>query len=253
MFTGNNHLLEQDPIYVKMPGYVSLSITAAQRWTYSLATSDKYALRYFQNPPPTDGSNRIAAVLYDYSTVESPIRLSIDVGDNTRKVSFYCFDQQSAVARTQRIEIIDPTSLEVLETYTPTGFQNGVYFVFEIRGKVEVKISRVTGSNAVISGIFFDPLDIPTEVFDPLDIPTEVKEVFGNTLKIYPNPFMDTLRIVGAEGCKLQIVDARGAVVYAQKRNVTDEMLNMEHLPSGVYLFCFEKARALKIVKIMKN
>ena len=82
---------------------------------------------------------------------------------------------------------------------------------------------------------------------------TGFEDVFGNELKIYPNPFTDVVRIVGAENCLLRVINVGGTVVHTQKIIATDETIKVENLPAGIYFFCIEKGGASKTVRIPKN
>ena len=75
---------------------------------------------------------------------------------------------------------------------------------------------------------------------------------FVPNMKIYPNPFADELRIVGAEGCTLRVIDSAGAAVHIQKINSSNEIIRLEHLSKGVYFFRVEKDGQTKTVKILK-
>jgi hypothetical protein len=44
----------------------------------------------------------------------------------------------------------------VLDTRSVSSFTNGEYLQWAISGSVAIKVSRVSGANAVVSGLFFD-------------------------------------------------------------------------------------------------
>ena len=93
---------------------------------------------------------------------------------------------------------------------------------------------------------------------------SEIGEVTGNEnlfaaeLKVYPNPFTSEVRIAETDvetgrAPSLQIINAAGTVVHAQKINNPVEIISLEQLPTGVYLFCVEKDGNKKTVKVIKN
>ena len=82
---------------------------------------------------------------------------------------------------------------------------------------------------------------------------TGAGELFAPDLKIYPNPFTDAVRITGAEGCALRVMNAAGVTVHIRIIANPDETLRLEHLSSGVYLFCLEKDGRMKTFKTIRE
>jgi len=82
---------------------------------------------------------------------------------------------------------------------------------------------------------------------------TGSEDVAALNLNVFPNPFEDVLRIEGAEGCILQVINGTGAVVYTQKIENFDQIVRLEQLPKGLYLFRIEKDKQVKTVKVVKN
>ena len=84
---------------------------------------------------------------------------------------------------------------------------------------------------------------------------TGAESVFASNLNIYPNPFADAVRILGAEGCTLHVIDAKGAIVHVEKITDADEVIRLEQLSPGVYFFSIEKdgqTKTIKVVKVLK-
>ena len=82
---------------------------------------------------------------------------------------------------------------------------------------------------------------------------TSAEEIFFSDLNIYPNPFTGEVRIVGAEGCTLQVFVAAGLLVHTQMLTNSDETINFENLPSGVYFFRIEKDGKSQTKIVVKN
>ena len=88
---------------------------------------------------------------------------------------------------------------------------------------------------------------------------TSTEELLFSDLKIYPNPFTGTVRITGAVETRhatsvqiqMQIINAAGAIVYTQTLSGNDETVNLESLPSGVYMFRFEKDGNVRAVRVV--
>jgi hypothetical protein len=75
-------------------------------------------------------------------------------------VSFYALDWDNA-NRAQRIEVLDSTTGAVLHSTNLTGFQNGAYLAYDVKGSVTFRFTRTAGPNAVLSALFFDDATSP--------------------------------------------------------------------------------------------
>ncbi|MDR1667118.1 MAG: autotransporter-associated beta strand repeat-containing protein, partial [Bacteroidales bacterium] len=82
---------------------------------------------------------------------------------------------------------------------------------------------------------------------------TGVGETLKADISAYPNPFRGTLHLTGAEGCTLTVFTSTGALVHTQKVTATDEIVSLEHLPTGLYLFRLEKDGKTKTMKIVNR
>ena len=82
---------------------------------------------------------------------------------------------------------------------------------------------------------------------------TGMEDTFFRNMKLYPNPFMDALRITGAENCTLRVMDTTGTVVHIQKITGANELIRLEQLAAGVYFFCVEQNGQTRTEKIVKE
>ena len=57
----------------------------------------------------------------------------------------------------QTVDVLDSTGTTVLDTRTASGFAGGHYLVWQVSGPVRIRLTRLAGSNAVVSGLFVDP------------------------------------------------------------------------------------------------
>ena len=74
----------------------------------------------------------------------------------THRVAIYILDWDT-VNRTQRMEVLDANSGQVLDTQLSDPFHDGQYFVWNLSGHVKIRFANLAnGLNAVASGIFFD-------------------------------------------------------------------------------------------------
>ncbi|HLL89396.1 MAG TPA: S8 family peptidase [Tepidisphaeraceae bacterium] len=58
--------------------------------------------------------------------------------------------------RTQRYELIDPGTGEVLDRRTISDFNRGQYVTWTVSGHKQVRVTRLAGPDAVVNGVFFD-------------------------------------------------------------------------------------------------
>ena len=85
-------------------------------------------------------------------------------------------------------------------------------------------------------------------------ITTGAEDIFDARLHIYPNPFTDVIHITVEtwRATSLQIVNAAGAIVHAQKITNSDETIYLGHLPTGMYFVRLENGVMLKTIKLIK-
>lgn len=129
------------PTDVQVNGYRNYPLV----WSYS--TTDPRALQ------KGSGTDRFATAWNDPTEFYFFLQFS---DADTHQVSFYFLDYDR-VGRQQKLEFFDHVTGRFLGSTNIANFQNGVYSSWNLRGKVRVRISRISGPNAVLSGIFFDP------------------------------------------------------------------------------------------------
>src|SRR5438067_9968595 len=59
--------------------------------------------------------------------------------------------------RSERVEVIDAASGAVLDTQTLSNYQAGQYLAWDLRGRLQVRVTNLSGANAVVGGLFFGP------------------------------------------------------------------------------------------------
>ena len=129
------------------PLFATVSLTGESLYTWAYSTTD---LRDLQTS--SGASNRIASIYYSASSFT--INLNLTDG-NTHKISLYLLDWDTS-ARTQTISILDAGTNAVLDTEQFSGFHNGEYAAWAIKGHVVIQVTCTGGYNAVVNGIFFD-------------------------------------------------------------------------------------------------
>ncbi len=131
------------------PSYASLSISGGT--VSSFTASGSQALE-----SPTGGAPTAAAL---QATVGFSANLNLTDG-NTHQVSFYMVDWNN-VGLDEQIQVVDATNGSVLQTIQLSNFADGAYVTLNLQGNVTINFTNLTdpnvsGSNATLSGIFFD-------------------------------------------------------------------------------------------------
>jgi len=127
-----------------LPTYAALNFAGASSWTWAANTGDPRAAQQ------AAGSGRIASTFYASNNFSIDVNFK-DAG--THQLALYFLDWDDG-GRAQTITLLDATTQTVLSTQTITGFRNGAYLVWNIKGHVTVQFNRLAGQNAVVSGVF---------------------------------------------------------------------------------------------------
>src|SRR5262249_19218860 len=127
----------------------SVGITGASTYTWAATTTDPRAL---ENPP--SGSGRSAQTWYSPTS----FTFDIDLTDGqSHDVALYAVDWTNG-GRQEKFQVIDAATGAVLDTETLSSFSGGAYLQWQISGHVLIRVTRLAGTNAVVSGLFFDPV-----------------------------------------------------------------------------------------------
>jgi hypothetical protein len=130
------------------PAYASVGFTGALSYTWAGLTSDVRAL---QNG--AGSSSGIAAAYVQYPGNSFTVNLNFTDG-LTHRVALYLLDWDTTT-RAETVTVLDGASNSVLDTQTFSGFHNGQYAVYNLKGNVKLQITPVGGGTPVLSGIFF--------------------------------------------------------------------------------------------------
>lgn len=129
------------------PLSISYNLQPSSLFVWKDATDESRGLQHPSN------ATRIAAC---WSAADKLI-LKISCNDQlTHRLALYFLDWDKQ-GRAQEVEIFDSDGGRRLDAQTLSEFQNGKYMIWEITGQVTIHISRRTGPNVVLSGLFFDP------------------------------------------------------------------------------------------------
>jgi hypothetical protein len=127
------------------PGYAQVTPIGTTTTVWASSTTDPRAL---QQP---GGTGRVAAAL------TSPTSMTVDLNlfdSRSHRVSLYLLDWANA-GISEQIDILDPTTGAVLDSRIASAFSGGEYLTWNLRGHVQVRITRLAGPSAVLSGLFF--------------------------------------------------------------------------------------------------
>ncbi len=144
VYGGDGYSISQDS--QSIPSYASFSVSGESNYTWASSTTDTRALQ--------NGANtyRLAACWYN----NSPFSFDINITDgNSHQVGLYALDWDSG-ARAETIQVLDASTSAVLDSRSITSFVNGVYLLWNISGHVTITVTYSGGTNAVVSGVFFN-------------------------------------------------------------------------------------------------
>ncbi len=128
------------------PAYARVAIDGAAAYVWNDSPTDTRSLERASE------SGRIAAAVYSPAS----FTVGVDVTDGqTHQVALYFLDDDGR-GRVQTVQMIDPSTGNVLDTRTVSNFSTGQYLVYDVSGNVQFSVTNGTGSvNAVLSGLFF--------------------------------------------------------------------------------------------------
>jgi hypothetical protein len=128
-----------------LPDDGSAALSGDAAYTWAASTNDSSVLEQ------AGGVGRTAATWY------SPTNFTLDVDftdGQTHQIALYLLDYDRA-GRSERVDVLSAATGAVLASDTASNFGNGEYLVFNVTGDVAIKLTSLTGPNAVLSGLFF--------------------------------------------------------------------------------------------------
>jgi hypothetical protein len=131
------------------PAYATVGIVGASTYTWAEQTTDIRALQ-----SSAGASTRIASAYTQYAGQEFTINIEIAAG-KTQTVSLYLLDWDGS-SRNETISILDPVTNTVLDTETFSGFHNGQYASWNIKGNVTIRVTPNGFVSPAVSGLFLN-------------------------------------------------------------------------------------------------
>ncbi len=147
---------------VSYPPYAGVTPSGQQTFVWAGSTADVRALQ------KSNGPDRIAATWYA-NTFSVDVNLT-DGAPHT--LSLYVLDWDTS-SRAETIEVHDATTNALLDSRAASAFHGGQYWRWNVSGHVTFRINRTSGSNAVLGGLFFDPIVTNPPPIVTLTGPTE--------------------------------------------------------------------------------
>ncbi|HUQ90113.1 MAG TPA: hypothetical protein VM120_00445 [Bryobacteraceae bacterium] len=129
-----------------LPAWATLASNGTSTVVWSAVSS---SFRALQKAPPS--TQRISAAW----TAANSFTFNLNVTDiNARQVALYFLDWNSVPARQQLVEVLDWNG-EVLYQQTLSSFSSGVYLVWNVTGRVQIRVTGLNGA-PLVSGIFLN-------------------------------------------------------------------------------------------------
>jgi hypothetical protein len=153
-----------------LPSYATVAPSGQAGHIWTTSTTDPRALQQ------AGGTGRIAATWYSATSFTVDVNLS---DGKTHDLELYFLDWEST-ARSEQVQISNAATGAVLNTETVSSFHSGVYDTWQISGNIVITITRLTGANAVLSGLFIDPTNSTSAKYLEQDTRTE-----GNWINTY--------------------------------------------------------------------
>jgi uncharacterized delta-60 repeat protein len=127
------------------PSYVQPSFSNSDFWIWSDNTTDARAL---QAP---GGAGRIASCAYKDGSFD----LNLNFMDGaTHRVALYFCDWDNS-GRSQTVQVINASTGAVLNSQSLSAFSQGQYLVYDLKGNIRLRFTKVSGFNSVLNGLFF--------------------------------------------------------------------------------------------------
>ena len=131
------------------PAYAAVTPAGNSEYTWASSTTDSRALQ-----KPASPADHVAAAWC--ATTSFTVDVNITDGA-THQVALYLLDWDFN-GRGEQVDVLDAVTGKVLDTRAVNSFSGGEYLVWDVSGDVAFRLTRKAGNNAVLSGLFFDPV-----------------------------------------------------------------------------------------------
>ena len=139
---------------VNYPSYATVTPAGNKSYTWAASTSAA------PGPPGCSVGNEPDRGLLVFEPPSFTVDVDLTDGQS-HNIELYLLDYDTT-SRSEQIVLTDANTHAVLSTQTVSSFHDGVYLNYTISGNVLITITKTGGSNAVLSGLFFDPPPVST-------------------------------------------------------------------------------------------
>ena len=129
-----------------LPGYATITPSGTLTYVWPSTT----AVQALQD---ASGTGRTAACWYSSTSFTVAVNLT---DDQSHDLALYALDFDN-MGRSEEIQLLSASTGAVLDTETISSFSDGVYLQWTVTGSVVIKVTKLAGPNAVLSGIFIEP------------------------------------------------------------------------------------------------
>jgi hypothetical protein len=133
------------------PSFVGVSLSGgAGQFPHANRKKVAKDVRALDNPDVTNKKNMLA-----YFATPDSETFNLNFTDNqAHRVGLYFVDFER-LGRAQRVDVLDDSG-NVLSSQNLSDFGDGTYLFFNLDGQKQIRITRLAGPSAVVSGFFFD-------------------------------------------------------------------------------------------------
>ena len=131
------------------PTYATANVAGAFTYTWAGLTSDIRALQTAPGAP-----TRMASTYTQYQSNGFSINININDG-GTHRIALYMLDWDTT-SRMQTVTIQDLSTNTTLDVRTFSGFHDGVYALWDIRGNVVITVTPIDYTIPAVSAVFFN-------------------------------------------------------------------------------------------------
>lgn len=113
----------------------------------------------------------------------------------------------------------------------------------------KILVSLVRDSNTVTPGCDMYPQlqNTDTVLYDSKTTSVSGIATVGELIRIFPNPAVDVLHIIGGKNCELRITDIQGRMQLHQMLDVEQAVVDISTLSAGVYYVqCYSSGQLLQ-------
>ncbi len=144
--------------------------------------------------------------------------------------------------------LVEPAGIDVIgDRLLVSDHANGDIIVYDISGTPVTELGRIVTNSPGIMGIKIGPdgriwaVNASTHeliVIDPDGFSVGLEESAIDALRVYPNPASDQLVVMldSEAAQRIELLDATGRLVQAQRPNTAQATLDVQALPAGTYV-----------------